>query len=128
QRGERTVHGPGQLRYPADRHHHGHQPGRRHQNRRRHGDMIPPPCRNIDSTNPLSSYLAGLFVMNERTGATDLNLVDFQSAAFSGASLPTWNLADPSVVFNGGPPLNSSLNSGTGLTFCQLPTSQTTLV
>jgi Concanavalin A-like lectin/glucanases superfamily len=66
--------------------------------------------------------------MNERTGATDLNLVDFQSATFSGASLPTWNLADPSVVFNGGPSLNSYLNAGTGLTFDKLPNSQMTVV
>jgi len=66
--------------------------------------------------------------MNERTGATDLNLVDFQSATFAGASLPTWNLADPSVVFNGGASLNSYLNAGTDLTFDKLPTSQMTVV
>jgi hypothetical protein len=91
--------------------------------------LIPPvPCRNIDSSNPLSAYLSGLFLMNERSGSTDQDLVDFQSATFAGANLPTWNAADPSIVFNGGAPLNSYLNAGTDLTFDKLPIGPLTVI
>jgi YD repeat-containing protein len=82
----------------------------------------------LDSSNPLSTNLTGLFVMNEGSGTTDLNLVDAQTAAFSGTSVPTWNTADPSVLFNGGGSLNSYLNAGTDLAFDQLPTSKVTIL
>jgi len=82
----------------------------------------------VDSGNGLSTDLAGLFVMNEASGTTDENLVDTQTAAFSGTTLPTWNTGDPSIVFNGGGSLHSYLNAGTDLAFDQLPTSKITII
>jgi hypothetical protein len=82
----------------------------------------------LDTTNPLSTSLQGLFLMNEGTGTTDKNLVDSQAANFSGGSQPTWNTTDPSVVLGGGASLNSYLNAGTDLAFDQVPTSQITVV
>jgi YD repeat-containing protein len=87
-----------------------------------------PQGATLDSGNSLSTNLAGLFVMNEGSGTTDKNLVDSQTASFSGNSAPTWNTSDPAIVFNGGSSLNSYLNAGTGLTFDQLPTSKMTIV
>jgi hypothetical protein len=66
--------------------------------------------------------------MNEGTRTTDLNLVDSQTATFSGTTVPVWNTSDPSVVFKGGGSLASYLNAGADLTFDQLPTSQMTVV
>lgn len=92
----------------------------------------PPPPRPagsvLDSSNPLATNLVGLFIMNEGSGTTDLNLVDGQVANFSGSSSPSWNTSDPSVVFNGGGSLNSYMNAGTDLAFDKLTTSQTTIV
>jgi hypothetical protein len=82
----------------------------------------------LDTGNPLATSLTGLFVMNEGTGTTDKNLVDGQVANFSGSNAPTWNTADPSVVFGGGGSLASYLNAGTDLAFDQLPTSPITVV
>jgi uncharacterized protein (TIGR03437 family) len=82
----------------------------------------------LDSSNPLSTNLAGLFLMNEGKGSTDQNLVDGQQASFAGAAIPTWNTSDPSITFNGGGYLNSYLNAGTDLIFDKLPTSQFTIV
>ena len=82
----------------------------------------------LDTSNPLSTNLAGLFIMNEATGTTDKNLVDNQTASFSGTSVPTWNTVDPSVVFNGGTSLNSYLNAGTDLTFDQLTPGKMTVL
>jgi YD repeat-containing protein len=82
----------------------------------------------LDTTNPLSTNLVGLFVMNEGSGTTDQNLVDGQTASLSGTTLPTWNTSDPSILFNGGGSLNSYLNAGTDLIFDQLPVSQITVV
>jgi RHS repeat-associated protein len=82
----------------------------------------------LDTNNPLSTSLAGLFVMNEGSGSTDKNLVDSQTASFSGGSVPTWISSDPSISFNGGSSLHSYLNAGTDLTFDKLPVSQTTIV
>jgi YD repeat-containing protein len=93
---------------------------------------LPPPSRPsgsvLDPSNPLSTYLAGLFLMNEGAGSTDLNLVDNQVANFSGNSLPAWNTGDPSIVFGGGSSLNSYLNAGTDLTFDDLTPGQMTVV
>src|SRR5947209_2252846 len=92
----------------------------------------PPPLRpvnaTLDSTNPLSTGLMGLFLMNEGNGSTDKNLVNSKLAAFAGTNVPTWNFADPSMVFNGGGSLASYLDAGTDLAFDQLPTSQITIV
>jgi YD repeat-containing protein len=92
----------------------------------------PPPSRPsgkvLDTGNALSTNLVGLFVMNEATGTTDTNLVDSQTASFSGTSAPTWNTTDPSIAFGGGSSLNSYLNAGTDLNFDQLPTSRITIV
>jgi hypothetical protein len=82
----------------------------------------------LDTTNPLSTSLTGLFVMNEGTGTTDKDLVDGQLATLTGSGTPTWNTTDPSVVFAGGASQNSYLNAGTDLAFDQLPTSQITVV
>jgi hypothetical protein len=82
----------------------------------------------IDSTNSLAANLAGLFLMSEGSGTTDKNLVDNQTASFSGTAAPTWNAADPSVVFNGGGSLNSYLDAGTDLVFDQLTTNKMTVV
>ena len=82
----------------------------------------------LDTSNSLSTNLAGLFIMNKGSGTTDTNLVDSQTASFSGSSAPTWNTNDPSVVFNGGGSQNSNLNAGTDLVFDQLPTGKMTVV
>jgi YD repeat-containing protein len=82
----------------------------------------------LDSSNSLATSLVGLFVMNEASGTVDKNLVDNQSANFSGASAPTWNTSDPSIVFNGGAAQNSYVDAGADLAFDQLPTSQVTIV
>jgi hypothetical protein len=81
----------------------------------------------LDSSNPLSTSLAGLFLMNEARGTTDSNLADGQTASFAGANPPAWNSSDPSIVFNGGGYLNSYLNAGTDAAFDKLPVSQITL-
>jgi YD repeat-containing protein len=82
----------------------------------------------LDESNSLSSNLVGLFVMNEGSGTSDTNLVDAQTASFSGSGVPAWNTADPSVVFNGGGSLNSYLNAGANLDFDQLTPNQMTIV
>jgi hypothetical protein len=82
----------------------------------------------LDTTNPLSTNLSGLFLMNEATGTTDKNLVNAGLATFSGSAVPTWNTTDPSVVFKGGASLNSYLNAGTDLIFDQLTTNKMTVV
>ena len=94
------------------------------------GSPVPsrPAGSTVDSNNPLSTGLVGLFLMNEATGTTDLNLVDSQTATFSGTTVPVWNTSDPSVVVKGGGSLASYLNAGADLTFDQLPTSQMTVV
>ncbi len=92
-------------------------------------DLPPRPTSStLDSGNSLATSLVGLFVMNEGTGTTDLNLSDSQTASFSGTSTPTWNTSDPSVVFGGGGSLNSYLNAGTDSAFDQMPTSRITVV
>jgi hypothetical protein len=93
-----------------------------------------PPGSVLDPMNPLSSNLIGLFIMNEGTGtmqglpAVDTNLVDGQTANPSGAAPPTWEVADPSIVFNGGAPLNSYLDAGIDIRFNDLPTNKITVV
>jgi hypothetical protein len=87
-----------------------------------------PPGAVVDPSNALSNNLVGLFVMNEGSGTTDLNLVDGQKANFFGAAPATWNIQDPSIVFNGGGSLNSYLDAGTDTNFDQLPISQISVV
>jgi hypothetical protein len=91
-----------------------------------------PPARPVSAvlnpTNPLSTNLAGLFVLNEATGTTDQNLVDGQTASFAGTGAPTWNTSDPSVVFGGGASLSSYLNAGTDLIFDQLTPHRMTII
>jgi len=90
-----------------------------------------PPTRpagsSIDLSSSLAANLAGLFLMNETTGSTTGDLVDSQSASFSGSSLPQWSVG-PSINFTGGASLNSYINAGTDLTFDQLTTNQMTVV
>src|SRR5262249_25726160 len=71
-----------------------------------------PPPATLDASNPLSTNLAGLFLMNEGSGTTDQNLVDAALANFAGVALPSWNSSDPSLIFSGGTSLNSYLNAG----------------
>lgn len=93
-----------------------------------------PPGSVLDLGNPLSGNLIGLFLMNEGTGseegqpADDKNLVDKQPANHSGPVPPTWKIADPSVVFHGGAPLNSFLDGGIDPAFNDLPTNDITIV
>jgi RHS repeat-associated protein len=82
----------------------------------------------LDPSNPLTTNLAGLFLMNEGSGTSDQNLVDNQEANFSGGSLPTWDTGGPAIVFAGGNSLNSYLDAGTDLTFDQLTPDQMTVV
>jgi YD repeat-containing protein len=82
----------------------------------------------LDSNNPLSTNLVGLFLMNEGSGTTDNDLVDNQTASFSGSGAPTWNTTDPSITFAGGVAQHSYLDAGADLTFDQLPTSQITII
>ena len=83
---------------------------------------------SLDTSNPLSTNLVGLFAMNEGAGTTDKNLVDGQLATLSGASPPAFNASDPSILFKGGAALNSYLNAGTDPIFDKLPVSQMTIV
>jgi len=96
------------------------------------GSSNPSPSRptgsTLDTNNPLSANLAGLFLMNEGNGIADLNLLDNQVANLSGSNAPTWNTSDPSIVFNGGTSLNSYLDAGPDPTFDQLTPQQMTIV
>jgi hypothetical protein len=87
-----------------------------------------PTGSSLDTANALATNLVGLFLMNEGTGTTDLDLVDSQTASFSGSSLPTWNTTDPSIAFGGGGSLHSYVDAGADLTFDQLPISKMTIV
>jgi hypothetical protein len=87
----------------------------------------------VDTSNPLSANLVGLFLMNEGTASTDKNIVDGQTAALTSgatpATAPVWNTSDPSVAFTGTTAsLSSYLDAGTDLTFDQLPTNKMTVV
>jgi len=83
----------------------------------------------VDPSNPLSSNLVGLFLMNEGTGTTDKNIIDNQTATFSGTTLPIWNTSDPSVVVRGtSTSLSSYLDAGTDANFDQMPTNKMTVV
>jgi len=104
------------------------------------GGARPVPARPagqvLDPSSPLATNLVGLFVMNEGVGSTDANLFGNQTANFAGTATPTWNAADPSILFNGGPRFlgngqlgpDSYLNAGTGLAFDQLTVSKMTVV
>jgi hypothetical protein len=60
--------------------------------------------------------------------ADDTNIVDGTPAAHSGATPPTWVLADPSIMFYGGAPLASNLDAGIDHAFDDMPTSQITVL
>jgi Concanavalin A-like lectin/glucanases superfamily len=93
-----------------------------------------PPGSVLDPMNPLAANLIGLFIMNEGTAAMegtpaiDRNLVDGQTANPAGAAPPTWEVADPSIVFSGSTPLNSYLDAGVDTSFNDMPTSKITVV
>src|SRR5215472_4769838 len=93
-----------------------------------------PPGSIRDPGNQLSQNLIGLFLMNDGTGQTegqsadDTNIVDGTMAAHSGSVAPTWELADPSVVFHGGPSLTCYLDAGVDAAFDDMPTSQITII
>jgi len=94
-----------------------------------------PPGATFDPTNPLSQNLIGLFLMNDgQTGqsqgqpADDTNVVDKTPANHSGSVAPWWELADPSIVFEGGLSLNCYLDAGIDPAFNDMPTSQITIV
>jgi RHS repeat-associated protein len=82
----------------------------------------------IDESNALTPNLVGLFTMGEGSGTVDRNLVNGQSATFSGSFQPVWNTADPSVIINGGGSLGSYLNVGTDINFDRLTPGKVTLV
>lgn len=94
-----------------------------------------PPGSTLDPSNQLSQNLIGLFLMNDgQTGQTegqsadDTNIVDGTMATHSGSVPPTWELADPSIVFHGGPSLTCYLDAGVDAAFDDMPTSQITIV
>ena len=93
-----------------------------------------PPGSVRDPDNALSANLIGLFIMNEGKEtdqgkpAQDKNLVDGATANPVGNVPPTWEVADPSILFQGGASLNSYLDSGADLLFNDMPTSKITIV
>ena len=89
----------------------------------------------LDKGNPLATNLIGLYLMNGGTAeskqgmpAQDVNLVDGVTANQNGAAPPTWQVADPSIQFNGGASLNSYLDAGVDALFHDMPTSMITIV
>jgi concanavalin A-like lectin/glucanase superfamily protein len=94
-----------------------------------------PPGSTVNTNSPLYQNLIGLFLMNDGQGgqtdggpADDTNIVDGTPAAHSGATPPTWVLADPSIMFYGGAPLASNLDAGIDHAFDDMPTSQITVL
>ncbi|MGC2765606.1 MAG: LamG-like jellyroll fold domain-containing protein [Candidatus Acidiferrum sp.] len=94
-----------------------------------------PPESTVNTNDPLYQNLIGLFLMNDgQAGQTDggpaddTNIVDGTPAAHSGATPPTWVLADPSIMFYGGAPLASNLDAGIDHAFDDMPTSQITVL
>jgi hypothetical protein len=94
-----------------------------------------PPGSTVNTNSPLYQNLIGLFLMNDgQAGQTDggpaddTNIVDGTPAAHSGATPPTWVLADPSIMFYGGAPLASNLDAGIDQAFDDMPTSQITVL
>jgi hypothetical protein len=88
----------------------------------------------LDTANPLSTNLIGLYLMNsavetmQGTPALDRNLVDGATASPNGGAPPTWQVADPSIQFNGGASLNSYLDAGVDALFDDMPTSMISIV
>jgi hypothetical protein len=94
-----------------------------------------PPGSTVNTNSPLYQNLIGLFLMNDgQAGQTDggpaddTNIVDGTPAAHSGATPPTWVLADPSIMFYGGASLASNLDAGIDHAFDDMPTSQITVL
>jgi hypothetical protein len=89
----------------------------------------------LDTGNPLATNLIGLYLMNggtveamQGTPAQDVNLVDGVTANPNGGAPPTWQVADPSIQFNGGASLNSYLDAGVDTLFNDMPTSMISIV
>jgi hypothetical protein len=91
-----------------------------------------PPARPsgaiLDPSHGLAANLSGLFLMNETSGTSDLNLVDGQGATLTGTNPPVWITGEPSVLLRGGATLSSYLDAGAAITFDRLPTSKMTIV
>jgi Fibronectin type III domain len=93
-----------------------------------------PPGSVLDTANPLSTNLIGLYLMNsavetmQGTPALDRSLVDGATASPNGGAPPTWQVADPSIQFNGGASLNSYLDAGVDALFDDMPTSMISIV
>ncbi len=93
-----------------------------------------PPGSVLDTANPLSTDLIGLYLMNgaveamQGRPALDRNLVDGTTASPVGNAPPTWQVADPSIQFNGGASLNSYLDAGVDTLFNDMPTSMIAIV
>jgi hypothetical protein len=94
-----------------------------------------PPGSTVNTNSPLYQNLIGLFLMNDgQAGQTDggpaddTNIVDKTPANHSGSVAPWWELADPSIVFEGGPSLNCYLDAGIDPAFNDMPTSQITVL
>ena len=95
------------------------------------GTGVPPNFTNyslLDTNSSLASQLVGLFVVNEGSGTTTTNRVNGTLAMFAGTTTPTWNTADPSVVFPGGSAGASYVDAGQDLVFDALPTNPLTVV
>jgi hypothetical protein len=94
-----------------------------------------PPGSTVNTNSPLYQNLIGLFLLNDgQAGQTDggpaddTNIVDKTPANHSGSVAPWWELADPSIVFEGGPSLNCYLDAGIDPAFNDMPTSQITVL
>ncbi len=94
-----------------------------------------PPGSTVNTNSPLYRNLIGLFLMNDgQAGQTDggpaddTNVVDETPANHSGSVAPWWELADPSIVFEGGLSLNCYLDAGIDPAFNDMPTSLITIV
>jgi len=88
-----------------------------------------PTSQTFNSGSALATNLVGLYLMNEGSGTTDANVVNSNTASFSGTTSPSWNTSDPSVAFSGTTTsLSSYLNAGTDSAFNTLPTSKVTIV
>ncbi|MBS1824706.1 MAG: choice-of-anchor D domain-containing protein [Acidobacteria bacterium] len=87
-----------------------------------------PTCATLDTSSALATSLAGLFLMNEGSGAATRNLVSGALGSFAGPSAPIWNAAEPSLNFLGGVSNNSYVDFGTDLAFDRMPVNRFTIV
>ncbi|MFN7935183.1 MAG: choice-of-anchor D domain-containing protein [Bryobacteraceae bacterium] len=87
-----------------------------------------PTCAVLDTSSALATNLAGLFLLNEASGAVTRNLLNGTLGAFAGQSAPIWNTAEPSLNFLGGVSNNSFVDVGTDRAFDRMPVSRFTIV